>query len=155
MLRPKALDHVGITVTDMDRSLRFYCEVLGLELLRRTARGAAGIASAVLKVGDQEINVFSDPALASAHLDANRTGLDHFCLEVASTTIKDLVAALRQVGVEIAKGPVRRRDGTSLFVSDPDRCRVELIVKNVIGKLTQARAKPEKSAAYPHQGCGI
>ena len=40
MLRPKALDHVGITVTDMDRSLRFYCGVLGLELLRRTARGA-------------------------------------------------------------------------------------------------------------------
>ena len=100
MLRPKALDHVGITVTDMDRSLRFYCEVLGLELLRRTARGAGGIASAVLKVGEQEINMFSDPAFASAHLDANRTGLDHFCLEVASATIEDLVAALRQAGVE-------------------------------------------------------
>jgi hypothetical protein len=39
------------------------------------------------------------------------------------------VGALSQAGVEIAKGPVRRRDGTSLFVSDPDGCRVELIVK--------------------------
>ena len=132
MLRPKALDHVGITVTDMDRSLRFYCGVLGLELLRRRARGPGGIASAVLKVGEQEINVFSDPGFAPVHLDANRTGLDHFCLEVASATIEDLVAALRQAGVEIAKGPVRRRDGTSLFVSDPDGCRVEIIVKNVI-----------------------
>jgi glyoxylase I family protein len=90
MLRPKALDHVGITVTDKDRSLRFYCEVLGLELLRRRARGPGGIASAVLKVGEQEINVFSDPTLASVDLDANRTGLDHFCLEVASATIEDL-----------------------------------------------------------------
>ena len=61
MLRPRALDHVGLTVTDMNWSLRFYCEVLGLELLRRTARGAGGIASAVLKVGEQEMNVFSDP----------------------------------------------------------------------------------------------
>jgi glyoxylase I family protein len=138
MLRPKALDHVGITVTDMDRSLRFYCEVLGLELLRRRARGPGGIASAVLKVGEQEINVFSDPALAfsdpalaSVHLDANRTGLDHFCLEVASATIEDLVATLRQAGVEIAKGPVLRRDGTSLFVNDPDGARIELIVKKI------------------------
>jgi glyoxylase I family protein len=132
MLRPKALDHVGITVTDMDRSLRFYCGVLGLELLRRRARGPGGIASAVLTVGEQEINVFSDPGFAPVHLGANRTGLDHFCLEIASATIEDLVAALRQAGVEIAKGPVRQRDGMSLFVSDPDGCRVEIIVKNVI-----------------------
>jgi glyoxylase I family protein len=129
MLRPKALDHVGLTVTDMDRSLRFYCEVLGLELLRRSARGTGGLASAVLKVGVQEINVFSDPAFAPVRLDGDVAGLDHFCLEVESATIDDLVNALRQAGLEIAKGPVQRRDGISLFVNDPDGCRVELVVK--------------------------
>jgi glyoxylase I family protein len=129
MLRPKALDHVGLTVTNMDRSLRFYCEILGLALLRRSARGAEGLASAVLNVGDQEINMFSDPAFAPLRLDGHLAGIDHFCLEVESATIDELVGALRQAGVEIAKGPVQRRDGTSLFVSDPDGCRVELIVK--------------------------
>ncbi|MEP6983947.1 MAG: VOC family protein [Sphingomicrobium sp.] len=129
MLRPKALDHVGLTVTDMDRSLRFYCEVLGLELLRRSAKGAAGVTSAVLKVGDQEINMFSDPAFAPVRPDKNPAGIDHFCFEMESATTDDLVGALRQAGVDIAKGPVQRRDGTSLFVSDPDGCRVELIVK--------------------------
>lgn len=72
--------------------------------------------------------MFSDPAFAPARRDDNPGGIDHFCLEVEGATIDDFVGALRQAGVEIAKGPVRR-DGTSLFVSDPDGCGVELIVK--------------------------
>ena len=129
MLRPKALDHVGLTVTDMDRSLRFYSEILGLELLRRSAQGANGASSAVLKVGDQEINIFSDAGFASVPAGETPRGIDHFCLEIESATIDDIVGALRRAGVEIAKGPVQRRDGISLFVGDPDGCRVELIVK--------------------------
>lgn len=129
MPRPKALDHVGLKVTDMDRSLRFYCEVLGLELLRRSAKDANGVASAVLKVGEQEINMFSNPDFASIHRGDDSAGVDHFCLQIECATIEDLVGALRQAGVTVAKGPVQRRDGISLFVSDPDDCRVELIVK--------------------------
>jgi catechol 2,3-dioxygenase-like lactoylglutathione lyase family enzyme len=30
MLRPKALDHLALKVTDMDKTLRFYHQVLGL-----------------------------------------------------------------------------------------------------------------------------
>jgi catechol 2,3-dioxygenase-like lactoylglutathione lyase family enzyme len=128
MLRPKALDHVGLVVTDMDRSLRFYCEGLGLELLRRKGPNADGLSSAVLRVGEQEINVFSN----SAHVvgrGEQPERIDHFCLEMASAGIADLVGALGQAGIAIAKGPVERRDGTSLFVHDPDGVRVELIVK--------------------------
>jgi catechol 2,3-dioxygenase-like lactoylglutathione lyase family enzyme len=32
MLRAKALDHIGLIVTDMERSLNFYRKALGLEL---------------------------------------------------------------------------------------------------------------------------
>jgi catechol 2,3-dioxygenase-like lactoylglutathione lyase family enzyme len=84
-LRPKALDHVGLIVTDMDRSLRFY-QALGLELLRRSERGTG--SSAVLKVGAQEINVFCDPD------SADRSGpqrIDHFCLMMESAAIDDVV----------------------------------------------------------------
>ena len=125
MLRPKALDHVGLVVTDMDRSLRFY-EALGLELLRRKGPSGDGVSTAVLKIGDQEINVFSDPAFIPA---CKGERIHHFCIAMETAGIADLIAALGRAGIEIAKGPIERRDGTSLFVSDPDGIRVELIVK--------------------------
>jgi catechol 2,3-dioxygenase-like lactoylglutathione lyase family enzyme len=42
MLRPKALDHVGLKVTDMDKTLHFYSKVRGLELLRTSGPDADG-----------------------------------------------------------------------------------------------------------------
>jgi len=128
MLKPKALDHVGLKVTDMDKSLRFYCDGLGLELLRRSDKGP-GIASAVLRVGEQEMNLFSNPGFAVGLGGDDPPGLDHFCLEVESASIDELLAALARAGIAVAKPPVKRSDGISLFVSDPDGCRVELIVK--------------------------
>ena len=128
MLTPKALDHVGLKVTDMDKSLRFYCDGLGLELLRRSNKGP-GVASAVLRVGDQEMNLFSNPDFAAGASAGDPPGLDHFCLEVESASIDELLLALARAGIAVAKPPVKRSDGVSLFVSDPDGCRVELIVK--------------------------
>jgi len=40
MLRPKDLDHVGLKVTDMDKTLHFYHQMLGLELLRTSGPNA-------------------------------------------------------------------------------------------------------------------
>ncbi len=128
MLKLKAIDHVGLVVTDMDRSLRFYCEALGLELLRRSDR-EGGVTSAVLKVGSQEINMFCNADSTPVAKDGGASVVDHFCFEVERAPIDDVVAALSKAGIAVAKGPIKRRDGTSLFLSDPDGCRVELIVK--------------------------
>ena len=74
MLRPKALDHVGLKATDLDKSLHFY-QTLGLELLRTSGPSANGGRSAVLKVGDQEIHVFYHSDFVSADKgDAGRSG---------------------------------------------------------------------------------
>jgi catechol 2,3-dioxygenase-like lactoylglutathione lyase family enzyme len=105
MLRPKALDHVGLAVTDMDRSLRFYCGTLGLELLRRSDKGDVG--SAVLRIGDQEINIFCNPQFVPSEKDSGHSLIDHCCLEIDSATIEEVVEALWQSDVEIAKGPVK------------------------------------------------
>jgi catechol 2,3-dioxygenase-like lactoylglutathione lyase family enzyme len=125
MLQPRALDHVGLIVTDMDRSLRFY-QALGLELLRRSERGTG--SSAVLKVGAQEINLFCRADLLPALLDDPQR-IEHFCLMMESATIEDLVAALREAGLDIASGPRKRRDGAAVFLNDPNGVRVELQIR--------------------------
>lgn len=128
MLRPSALDHVGLLVTDLERSLRFY-EALGLELLRVIGPKEDGSRIAVLKVGHQELNVFSAPGVQSTEVRTS-AGMDHFCLQMDASAVEELTAGLRQAGIEVVGGPVQRRDGMSLFVSDPDGVRVELLLKN-------------------------
>jgi len=128
MLRLAGLDHVGLVVTDMDESLRFY-QRLGLAILRTAGPHADGSRSAVLQVGRQELNVFSRSGLGPSGRD-DRAGMDHFCLLVEAASVDDVVADLRRAGIEIVKGPDKRRDGVALFVSDPDGVRVELQLKN-------------------------
>lgn len=126
MLRPKAFEHIGIIVADLDRSLRFYTEGLGLELLRRRGTGSRG--SAALKAGDTEINVFCNADSTVLGSDEPQK-IDHLCLSMETASIADLILALREVEISIASGPVERSDGTALFVRDPDGIRVELLVK--------------------------
>jgi catechol 2,3-dioxygenase-like lactoylglutathione lyase family enzyme len=124
MLRPKNFEHVGIVVTDMDQSLRFYTSGLGLELLRR--RGAGRESFAALRLGVAELNVFCNPELVS---NGTPQRVDHLCLAMDYPTIDALIAALHEAGIAIASGPVKRSDGNALFVHDPDGLRVELLVK--------------------------
>jgi catechol 2,3-dioxygenase-like lactoylglutathione lyase family enzyme len=128
MLRLTGLDHVGLIVTDMDESLRFY-QRLGLTVLRTAGPHADGSRSAVLRAGTQELNVFSRSGLAPSGRD-DAVGMDHFCLLVEAASVDEVIADLRRAGIDIAKGPDKRRDGVALFVRDPDGVRVELQLKN-------------------------
>ena len=128
MLRPKALDHVGLKVTDMDATLRFY-QRLGLTVLRTSGPDADGRRSAVIQVGSQELNIFSRPDFVSAGTE-NPVGMDHLCLLVDAASLDDVIADLREAGIDIVRGPVKRRDGAALFVHDPDGVRVELQLKH-------------------------
>jgi catechol 2,3-dioxygenase-like lactoylglutathione lyase family enzyme len=127
MLRPTALDHVGLKVTDMDKTLHFY-QRLGLTLLRTSGPNADGLRSAVIQVGSQELNVFSHPEFVPSGKE-NPVGMDHFCLVVDAASVDDVIADLRQAGIDVVRGPVQRRDGMAVFVHDPDGVRVELQLK--------------------------
>lgn len=127
MLRLKAIDHVGLRVSDMDKTLRFY-QQLGLTLLRTSRPNADGRRAAVIQVGGQEINLVSRPEFAPSE-ENTCTGIDHFCIEVEAASFDNVIADLRQAGIDVGKGAEQRRDGTSVYLHDPDGVRVELLLK--------------------------
>jgi catechol 2,3-dioxygenase-like lactoylglutathione lyase family enzyme len=114
------LDHIVLNVSDVERSLRFYTEALGLEPVRvdEWRRGAAPFPS-VRVDGGTIIDLLATP----------RTGqnTDHFCLVVEPV---DLAAVAATGAFEVVDGPGPRFGargvGTSLYVRDPDGNTVEL-----------------------------
>ena len=119
-VRVVALDHVVLNVADVERSLAFYCDELGLapERVDEWRRG----------------EVFFPSVRVDAHtiidlLAAPRTGenADHLCLVVEPVDLDAIKASGR---FEVVDGPAvrfgARGDGTSLYVEDPDGNTVEL-----------------------------
>lgn len=114
------LDHVVLTVDDVERSLAFYCGELGLAPVRvdQWRRHQVPFPSVRL-----------DPATIIDLLGAPRTGenMDHVCLVVAPVDFEAIKASGRFVVVD---GPARRYgargEGTSLYIRDPDGNVIEL-----------------------------
>src|SRR4029434_4765952 len=102
---------------------------LGLTLLRSSGPNAEGVRTAVIQAGSPELNLFSASDCAASG-PKNPVGMDHFCLSVEAASIDDVVADLRQVGIAVVRGPIKRRDGMALFVHDPHGVPVELQLKH-------------------------
>ncbi len=113
-------DHIVLACSDVERTLAWYVDLLGLEPVRvdEWRRGEAPFPSVRVDAG-----TIID-LIAGTPTDGR---LDHFCLVVDPTDL-DAIAASGEFTV--VDGPGRRfgarGDGTSLYVRDPDGTVVEL-----------------------------
>jgi catechol 2,3-dioxygenase-like lactoylglutathione lyase family enzyme len=120
MVKAVGLDHVVLNVADVDRSLAWYCDELGLEGVRVDEWRRGEVPFASVRVDDHTIIDL---------LQTDRTGqnVDHVCLVVEPTDLEAVKASGR---FDVLSGPARRfgaqGDGTSLYVRDPDGNMVEL-----------------------------
>jgi catechol 2,3-dioxygenase-like lactoylglutathione lyase family enzyme len=142
MLRAVAMDHIGLKVTDMDKSLHFYHEVLGLELLHTSGPHPNGGRSATVGAGAQKLDLFFRPDFVSADKDTP-VGMDHLCLEIEIDSVERMIEYLREQEVEVMWGPVTRSSTTSVYVFDPDGIHVELRVPMVM----EGAERPTEPAA--------
>ena len=129
MIHIREIDHLVLRVVDLDRMLRFYCEVLGCTVERRHDE----IGLVQLRAGASLIDLVPVDGklgrVGGAAPGAQGRNLDHFCLRVAPFDVDDIRRWLAAHGVEAGQPASRygaRGQGPSLYVSDPEGNVVEL-----------------------------
>ena len=114
--------HAMVRVTDLDASLRFYCDALGLQVLRRTDVPQGRFSLVFLAApGDDEAQVELthnwDPEVYTG-------GRNFGHLAYAVNDIYAACERLQRHGVAILRPP---RDGRMAFVRSPDQISIELL----------------------------
>jgi catechol 2,3-dioxygenase-like lactoylglutathione lyase family enzyme len=122
------VDHIVLTTRDLDACVRFYRDVLGMELVRFRTPNEERLA---LSFGRQKINlhVWGREFVPRAHV-AVPGSLD-LCF-IAATSLEQVIHKLKEMNVPIVEGPVDKTGATgpirSVYVRDPDLNLVEISV---------------------------
>jgi catechol 2,3-dioxygenase-like lactoylglutathione lyase family enzyme len=140
------LHHLGLTVADIDRSVHFYRDLMGMELIGRRPSVTAGYVSQQTGYDGVELNVASfriSPTCRQtmevvqymnhvgepAATETNRAGISHLCLLVDD--LRAAVAGLSRAGVTFKSDPVEitagpNTGGLVIYLLDPDGYTLEM-----------------------------
>jgi catechol 2,3-dioxygenase len=140
MARINKVGHVVLNVKDVDASVKFYSEALGMEVMRLTEGNAA-----FLSFGTQhhDIALFKAPEGA----EAGKLGLNHiaFQIEGGETELRQLYGRLIQHGAKVdhttAHGATH-----SIYFFDPDGNRLEIFCELM---------DPEAGRKYMREGVNL
>ena len=118
------LDHLVLTIADLDTTCEFYARVLGME---KVVFGTDNRVA--LSFGDQKINLHPAGNEYEPRATKALPGTGDVCL-ITETPISDVVLHLENSGVEIILGPVPKTGATgaitSVYFRDPDGNLIEV-----------------------------
>ncbi|AFM33681.1 MULTISPECIES: VOC family protein [Stutzerimonas stutzeri subgroup] len=117
------LDHLVLTVADIEKTVDFYTRVLGMQVV------TFGEGRKALAFGNQKINLHQAGHEFEPKAERPTPGSADLCFIVA-TPLDRVIAHLETQGVSIIEGPVQRTGATgpirSVYVRDPDLNLIEL-----------------------------
>jgi catechol 2,3-dioxygenase-like lactoylglutathione lyase family enzyme len=126
------LDHIVLNVNDIERSLLFYTQILGLkgERIDEFKSGKVGFPSVRINEGTI-IDLFpAKQPRAPAGKEKNNGNLNHFCMVVGAEDFAGIMGYLAAHKITIREGPVSRWGArgraTSVYFLDPDGNEVEI-----------------------------
>jgi lactoylglutathione lyase len=124
IMKVKKLLHTRMRVSDMDQTIQFYRDVLGLEVLEQKV-SPRGSHLAFLKVPNSEelIELCSFPASGPVKVQED---LVHLAFQVDN--LDQTIAQLAEKQIKITDGPTKTSSGSRfIFIDAPDGYEVELI----------------------------
>ena len=117
------LDHVVLTVQDIDATCEFYKKVLGMEVVTFGAERKA------LSFGSQKINLQQQGKESTLKAQKPTPGSADLCF-VTSASIPEVIDHLTGCGVDLIGGPVERQGARgpmmSVYFRDPDMNLIEV-----------------------------
>lgn len=123
--------HTMIRVGDLERSIRFYTEVLGMRLLRRKDYPDGRFTNAFVGYGDESENSVIE---FTCNWDTDSydlgNGFGHIALQVDD--VYRATEEIRQLGGKVIReaGPMNAGTRIIAFVEDPDGYQIELLGKD-------------------------
>lgn len=119
----QGLDHLVLTVRDLDATCRFYHDVLGMEIV------SFGHGRVALQFGEQKINLHQAGHEIEPHALRPLPGSTDLCL-LTGRPPADIVAHIESRGGIVELGPVTRTGATgeitSIYLRDPDGNLLEI-----------------------------
>ena len=117
------LDHLVLTVTDIDRSLNFYSQVMGMQII------TFGDNRKALQFGQQKINLHLAGHEFEPKAHTPTVGSADLCF-ISSTPMPDILKHLEQNNVQPLMSPSHRTGAThkllSVYFRDPDNNLIEV-----------------------------
>ncbi len=121
------IDHVAITVSDLQRSTAWYRDVLGLE---RRFQGAWGDVPTMMCVGETCVALFVAQPPDQRIVDREETrSLHHIAFRVDRENFEVAQQRFRDLGVDFR--PADHGIAQSIYIVDPDGHRIEITTYDV------------------------
>ncbi len=123
-MQVEKLLHTRMRVSDIEETIRFYTEVLGLEVVdRKTSPRGSHLAFLAVPNSDELIELCSFPPSGPVKVQED---LVHLAFEVGN--LDDTVKTLETKGIRITDGPTQSSSGSRfIFIDAPDGYEIELI----------------------------
>ena len=122
-MKIERIDHIVLTVADIERTLQFYSNVLGFSIV------TFGNNRKALTFGQQKINLHQKGKEFEPKAAAPTTGSADLCF-IAETAIEAVLEELRVKGIEVIEGIVERTGAMgrirTVYFRDPDQNLIEI-----------------------------
>lgn len=144
----KMIEHVALRVTDIDRSITFYRDIMGFKPVGRRPIAGGEIDQVVFRVGEDVLVLFYNPNFQKADEDLAfdsrqisdyvagkgnrkwRGGMDHIAFSMPEEEYHAVIGRLKKHGVRIHRGEEKNLGafgvGYATYFYDPDNIEVEI-----------------------------
>jgi catechol 2,3-dioxygenase-like lactoylglutathione lyase family enzyme len=127
------LNHITITTSNIDRSMKFYCEILGFKPHVKWEGGA------YLTAGNDWVCLSIDTVAPAGDYS-------HIAFSISQPDLEALKVVAKDRGIEEWKE--NGSEGDSMYILDPDGHKVELHVGSLQSRLESLRVKPYKNMIW-------